>query len=135
MCLQKKVSVSICIDSPIALALGSLNETWQQRPRALKNILKRRNAVGCNNDTGWRRCRMPYLPRSFPIINGSFAARDPQLKTSYASLPPCTCTTGWRRPIGCLIIIGHFPQKSPIISGSFANNDPQLKATYVFATL
>ena len=41
-----------------------------------------------------------------------------------------TCDTERRRPIGCLILIGHFPQKGPIISGSFAEKDLHLKAFY-----
>jgi len=35
-----------------------------------------------------------------------------------------------RRPIGCLIFIGHVSQKRPIVSSSFAKNDLQLKASY-----
>jgi len=40
------------------------------------------------------------------------------------------CHTGCRRPMGCLIFIGHFPQKSSIISGSLAEDDLQLETSY-----
>jgi len=62
---------------------------------------------------------MPYLDRSFPaespVISGVFADRYLPLR---------------RRPIGCLILIGHLPQKSPMISGSFTGRTLQLNASY-----
>ena len=45
---------------------------------------------------------------------------------------PLFCT-GWPRPTGCLIFIGHFLQKSPVIRGSFAKIVLQLKKSYEFS--
>jgi len=58
--------------------------------------------------TVWRRCIecrifMRHFPQNNPIISGSFAERDLQLKASYASLPPYTrMPTGFWPVIDCL---------------------------------
>jgi len=49
--------------------------------------------------TGWRRSigrliSIDHFPPKSPIISGSFAKIDMQLKTSYGSLPPCTTAPG-----------------------------------------
>ena len=61
-----------------------------------------------------------FLQKS-PVISGSFAKSDLQLKACYEFSPPCMHQRerAMVRCLGCLILIGHFLQKSPVISGSF----------------
>ena len=44
---------------------------------------KLQKPIGCFIFTG-------YFPQKSPIISGSFAKNDQQLKASHGSLPPCT---------------------------------------------
>jgi len=42
-------------------------------------------------------------------------------------MPDQTQHRGWRRVMGCLLLLGHFPQKRPKINGSFAERDLHLR--------
>jgi len=75
--------------------------------------------------------KRPIILRSLIIVATPYASVICicNMVQSYTSV---SCT-GRRRPIGCLIFIGHFPQNSHIISGSFAKNNLQLKASCQFS--
>ena len=68
-----------------------------------------------------------YLQQNLPCktrIHNDKYAHNFAMENKYSAL-----SIGWRRPMGCLIVIGHFPPKSPIISGSLAKNDVQIEAS------
>ena len=79
-----------------------------------------------------------FLPAHLPVFVLLFCLNltfyliyldNPAPRHDQYVLHRCGAHTGWRRLIGCLIVISHFPQKSPTCSGSFAKNDKQLKAS------
>ena len=106
--------------------------------------------------TGWRRpiwCLIiisHFLQKS-PIISGSFAKNDPQLKASYDfTLKWCykltTNCTGWRRPIGCLKLQVIFRKRATNYGAlsrkmtykhkaSYGSSPPCKGILWVFATL
>ena len=70
------------------------------------------------------------ISRGLGIWWHEFVAVVQHAATYCSTLQHTISDTGWRRPICCLIFIGHFPPKSPMIRCSFAANDLQLKASY-----
>jgi len=63
--------------------------------RALLRKMSSKDKASHSSCTGWQRCEgclifRGHFPQNSPMISGSFAERDLQLKASHASLPPCS---------------------------------------------
>ena len=68
--------------------------------------------------TGWQRCRgclvfRGHFPQKSPMISGSFAERNLQMKAFYASSPPCSESNSQKSALQL------FSAKEPLIIGLF----------------
>ena len=74
--------------------------------------------------TGWQRCRgclvfRGHFPQKSPMISGSFAERNLQMKAFYASSPPCSESNSQKSALQL------FSAKEPLIIGLFLRKTTQ----------
>jgi len=133
MCVSSMCVSSMCVSSMCVSSHIIYMHVWRD------SRVKRCVTCMCDVTHGWHGAFIQMWHGSFIC---DMSAHRPRSCTTSAVMDFTTVfllqtsfvcrlvSTGWRRLIGCLILIGHFLRKSPIISGSFAKVDLRLRASY-----